>query len=522
MTAPVAVGQWVCDTAGGGTQDLTVGGLTATPKAAIIKVVPALTVDVLANDNFISMGMIGGDGVGGFVSCAVGTNEQDGDAGGTDAGTLTTDSRVILITNRGLATAEAQASGVFITGGIRLTWVGGVYPAGAYIIIAQFFYGANVTSYLKLHTVLTGTPPYSSAVTGFGFKPQIAFHLTANTAAGGSLASDAKHSFGVSTLTPTGTVRQIGRAYRSLNNATTAMRLQISQAWVLANITTNLNTNAAVASHDVDGLTYTINTNAITHQFAILGLHFGPLGAADCGILNAPAATGSVEIDTIYNTVGNPSVDVGFKPGGIGLIPVATASLDTLLQADPDTSILAMGLSDGTTSYCVGAITDDGVTTSDTKALGKALVGFSTGSNGVTLHEMSLASFDANGFTLTCSKSDASVDKWAWWAIKQYGTDIDADGLLDATYDSDPTAKIEWKLNTAPTKALEWGMTAGSGLYYIPDADFLTGEDSIILDVSINGAATALYTATIEYASVGTPDQPRYQGRGRTSRFRRV
>ena len=114
---------------------------------------------------------------------------------------------------------------------------------------------------------------------------------------------------------------------------------------------------------------------------------------------------------------------------------------------------------------------------------------------------MSLASFDANGFTLTCSKSDASVDKWGWWAIKQYGTTIDADGLLDATQDAVPTDKVEWKLNTAPIKALEWGMTAGSGLYYVPDADFLTGSDSIILDVSINGAAVAPYIATIEYAS---------------------
>lgn len=158
-------------------------------------------------------------------------------------------------------------------------------------------------------------------------------------------------------------------------------------------------------SLDADGFTLSINTSP-------------PAVSQPTGWLAIKGGDMKIGSDTQNTTTGTKSITgVGFRPQAVMIWGARQTVTTSVVNGG---AYHALGAADGTYEFQMLGGTEDAVGTSDTARVAKdgACAGWVNGS-AVTVSDATLASFDADGFTLDWTVADAVANQFLYWAFSE-------------------------------------------------------------------------------------------------------
>ena len=408
-----AVGRWAAATSTG-LQELTIGGLGWTPKAAKFTLVGATSSGIAADDFALGLGVVGPDGEGGYNEACLCGHSADAEANSVVTRRQRNDACVVGVAGSGPATFYATGAGDGsvanpgpIANGWRIDWT--VAPPDAYFIVAQFFGGEDLQA-------CAGT--FQLAGSGIGI----------NVEAVGFEASDLfLFSTGDETLPLTSSTfmrlmagwarNDVGIPQASIviaqgnNQATSATTTYVSpdSGLVKASVGT-LNYKVTISAFDALGFSATPSAGATGEWVFFLALDRGDRQSW-LGVIDAPTDDGSDWEVTAP----------GFAPQLVDLLAGNADAADSLETGGPDSEAFAAGAFTAEDAFCASGMIEDGAGTMNTLSFSGAQA-MRTESGGGTLHDLGMPSLTGSGWSVPAVEigtADATARKWIAWAIEE-------------------------------------------------------------------------------------------------------
>jgi hypothetical protein len=397
MGVTIATVQTTCDTAGGGTQDITttdLGGLT--PVAAVLIISGATSLDTAAAGARLGVGFT--DGTNQFAF-SIQTEDAQGT---TDADRRSESDEVVSIM---LATravdGEANFSS-FITNGIRIAW--GDYPASAYYVTAILFAGTDVSAYCGSFTPDT-TQNNAVDVTGVGFESDVVFFLYNQSTSIPDATTHAILSFGAA-VNDGADSQACTSSYWLNNQATTDNQLALfgSYAFGFPALTVG-----EIGTFDADGFTCTTRLGGGLRPPGFLALNFNSVITAGLDVLTTPTSTGNQAF----------TVTLGGETPQLALMGMTKADAIDTVYTDSRGGTTGFYVCDADDEASHAAQDEDGVATSNTQSYAAAKATLDD-HDGTGLFDASFVSFAANTVTLNFAETDTGTAR-KWWCVS-FGT----------------------------------------------------------------------------------------------------
>jgi hypothetical protein len=392
MGVTIATVQTTCDTAGGGTQNITttdLGGLT--PKAAVLIVSGATTLDTAAAGARLGVGFT--DGTNQF---SFSIQSEDGQ------GTTDTDRRsendelVSIMLANGLVDGEANFS-AFIANGITIAW--GDYPASAYYITAIFFAGTDVSAYCGSFTPNT-TQNSSVDVTTVGFEPDVVLFLYNHIVSIPDKNQHAILSFGAA-VNDGADSQACTSSYWLHGQATTDNQLALfgSYAFGFPAITVG-----EIGTFDADGFTCTTRLGNNLRPPGFLALNFNSVITAGLDVLTTPTSTGNQAF----------TVSLGGETPQLAIMGMTKADAIDTVYTDSRGGTAGFYVCDADDEASHAVQDEDGQATSDTQSYAAAKATLDD-HDGTGLFDASFVSFAADMVRLNFQETDSTARKW--WCL---------------------------------------------------------------------------------------------------------
>jgi hypothetical protein len=398
MGVTIATVQTTCDTAGGGTQDITttdLGGLT--PVAAMVFISGATSLDTAADHARIGIGFTDGTN-----ELAFSVNSEHGVAT-TDTHRRAETDEIVSIMDTGDFTIDGEANfNSFITNGIRITW--GDYPASAYYMTWVFFAGTDVSAHCNTFAP-NATEDATVDVTDPGFEPDAVLFAWIDRAIP-TLQTEAIVSFGAAVND--GADTQASKSWFSQNNQGTSSVRGILYDHYAFNISTSR--AGEIGTFDANGFTCTTRLGAISssQEVGYLALAFNSVITAGLDILTTPTSTGNQAF----------TVSLGGETPQLCLMTLTKHSAVDTLAFDSQGGTVGFYTCDADDEASQAWQDEDNQGTTDAQSYAAAKATLDD-HDGTGMFDASFVSFAANTVTLNFAETDGTARKW--WCVS-FGT----------------------------------------------------------------------------------------------------
>lgn len=335
---------------------------------------------------------------------------SDDGVGTSNIGSMTRTDSVISILSNGAPTEDARANIVSLdANGFTLNWSNAAGSAWNIHYLAVG--GTEITNaYVGSFSRTAGTG--NLAVTGTGFQPDFVMMLAPEyTDALNATSTGAAFSIGMMTPTEQQTLgfglHQDGQTTARINSGR-----QITTAALSTMYRGTEDGQASYASMDANGFTLNwTNGPAGTVQVLYLALKGG---GYDLGATNQRTSVGTTAV-----------TGVPFRPAGVMLFSYNNAASATV-NTGTGAGKISIGASTVTSEGAVWMHDTDNVTTTDANRATITTKAIRLATNATTTNaEADVNSFDANGFTLGWTTTDATARQVLYWTFGS--TCVDAD-----------------------------------------------------------------------------------------------
>jgi len=432
-----------------GTQDITFSGF-GTPTAAIVIGIES------ENSSVETFGSVY-DGLGINVGFSDGINDRQASMVSTHAAATSQSSRTMqaAVIEQHNQTGSpfsllASATSEFITDGIRLTWAG-----------APVAHRYSVTLFIGTDNVAVGDA-IGIASNDLGFRPSVIFAATTGTNYPDTVVA-AVLSIGCVLDDGSNTERAIHMS-DEVDRPTMANNIYVDTSESIGQAYSSSLSWSGNITIDNDGFD-TSNLDVDEMIYLAIDLPSGISTALDT--YATPTSTGG---DTITG--------LGFEPGFVFLPLSNAATIDTINS----TNVFGFqfGMADGTNEFSFNIATEDNIEDSNTQSKATESLVDLPYDDGTQLVAGTLASFDADGFTVDYTTVDGSA-RYGWYLAME--TEVEA--TAEFTY-----TPLGDSLNINGTASSE--ATA--------DYTYTSLGDSL----NINGEATTTSSIGSVYTSIGT------------------
>jgi hypothetical protein len=385
FAAPLAVVQQASRTTTG-TQDFTSAGF-GTPVAAMCAVGINTTLGTAAAHTGVGIGFTDGTRNVSIYQLA------------EDAVTTTNTRRrgntsdiLHVVNNTNTVVMRIQFSS-WITDGVRLNY--SVAPASAYRIACTLFGGEVAQAYADSAstpaTIDTGTD-----VTAPGFQPDVVLVINNDSQAFNDVSTNnLGMSFGFAVRNSGGNPHpQMNQSWIDITGVTTT-NIQGRTSNAFAGRVGNGGTDIEIQDFDGSGFTAMTRTVGAATTFGYLALRLNGISAKALSFAS-PTSTGNSAV-----------TGTGFTPMG-AILGIASATSVNTTYSDGNGEAWGLAMLTSGTQWCLGASSDDGVTTSNTETVTNSAP-VCLRKDGAAQLAATFSSFDSDGLTLNYGTVDASA-----------------------------------------------------------------------------------------------------------------
>ncbi len=384
ITYTIAVKGFATPTATGN-NDVTSADITGvTPEAAIIISTPASAVNTETADAAVGLAFLT------TTSQLIWTASDNGRTTTVVSRIGRTDS-AIYVRQVGNSSVESQATGSFISGGVRLNYSIATVARRAALIA---FTDVSAAS----GTVSLGTGTSAIDVTAPGFLPDVVFLLSTNHTFAQTANATLGAAFGIAVRTG----EQFAVSWSEANGAADgapAQQIRNDCGHLQANTTTGaLDYKITVSDFDANGFSLTPSASAASDVLAYMAIKFDAANSFKLVELTTPTATGSQAI-----------TGVGFRPQFALIVLTNMEAFNTAGLSDLS-GALSFGFL-GSEQWATSFAMDHGAATTDTATNIKQTAVLSGDGPTTTAMEATLTSMDSDGMTLNWSAVQANAKK---------------------------------------------------------------------------------------------------------------
>lgn len=297
-----------------------------------------------------------------------------------------------VVDNSNTVVMRVQFS-AWITDGVRLNY--SVAPASAYRVSCTLFGGEVAQAYVGSETT-PATIDTGTDVTAPGFQPDVVFVINNDSQAFNDISTtNLGMSFGFAVRNAAGNPHpQMNQSWIDINGVTTT-NVQGRTGDAFAGRVGNGSTQIELQDFDSSGFTAMTRTVGAATTFGYLALRLNGVSAKVLSF-DSPTATGNDAI-----------TGVGFKPAG-AIFSFSSATGVNTTYSDGDAEAWGMSMLTSTAQWCLGANSDDAVTTSNSDTITNSAP-VCLRKDGAVEYAASFTSFDTDGFTLNYGTVDASA-----------------------------------------------------------------------------------------------------------------
>ena len=392
-----------------GDHDITIPGVTWTPKAAAFVVSQANV-----NGTLYSQGGLGMGACDGTREWSTACGSQDG-AGTTKTRRRSDENYCMFIRHVQPASPKNyRASFVaFIAGGVRINVASGDEADDDYLCTLQIFGGADLEA--RAGSVLSSATIGGTVSETTSFETNLLLTSAVHSTTPNSSANDVRIGFGFGAYDGT-TIRQGAACFFSANGSGTSNNSgKVNDDRVIMSPSNSLGLFREVELTDVDATSFELTTrhNAQTLQVFYLALHTGDRKTW-AGVLDSPTSAAS-DWDVTA---------IGFKPQLVNAVLTNVTALDTRQTSGAAAEYVALSAFTAIADFCGGYSSEDAAVTSRERASHadeaiRTYDGVST-----LMHRMNSPTMEINGFKFAAANidnADAIVRKWPFAAIEEVG-----------------------------------------------------------------------------------------------------